>query len=131
RTGILAFPTLADEWGIVVNEALASGLPVLGRVYSQAVEELVRDGKNGWTFRPDRSDELFAALDRALTAPKTRLDEMRAEARRSVEHLTAEFVGQRIVDAIRLARAGRHDEHHEARNFLLFTTATSKRRERM
>ncbi|MCA9132184.1 MAG: glycosyltransferase family 4 protein, partial [Planctomycetales bacterium] len=36
----LVFPTLADEWGLVVNEALAAGLPVLGSRYSQAVEEL-------------------------------------------------------------------------------------------
>ena len=54
KVGVLVFPTLADEWGLVVNEALAAGVPVLGSLYSQAVEELVRDGENGWTFRPDR-----------------------------------------------------------------------------
>ncbi len=51
--GLLVFPTLADEWGMVVNEAMAAGLPVLGSVYSQAVEELVREGRNGWSFRPE------------------------------------------------------------------------------
>src|SRR5262249_11988528 len=39
--GILVFPTLADEWGLVVNEALGAGLPVLGSVYSQAVDQLI------------------------------------------------------------------------------------------
>ena len=47
RAGLFVFPTLADEWGLVVNEAMAAGLPVLGSVYSQAVEELVRDGVSG------------------------------------------------------------------------------------
>ena len=28
--GLLVFPTLSDEWGMVVNEAMAAGLPVLG-----------------------------------------------------------------------------------------------------
>jgi glycosyltransferase involved in cell wall biosynthesis len=31
-------------WGLLVNEAMAAGLPVLGSVYAQAVEELVQDG---------------------------------------------------------------------------------------
>jgi glycosyltransferase involved in cell wall biosynthesis len=44
---ILVFPTLADEWGVVTNEALAAGLPVLGSVYSQAVDELIQDDVNG------------------------------------------------------------------------------------
>jgi glycosyltransferase involved in cell wall biosynthesis len=47
RAGLFVFPTLAYEWGLVVNEAMAAGLPVLGSVYSQAVEELVRDGVSG------------------------------------------------------------------------------------
>ena len=52
KASLFAFPTLADEWGVVVNEAMAAGLPVLGSIYSQAVEELVEDGVSGWVFRP-------------------------------------------------------------------------------
>ncbi len=63
--GILALPTLADEWAMVVNEAMAAGVPVLGSLYSMAVEELCRDGENGWTFRPDVAAERDSAIDRA------------------------------------------------------------------
>ena len=49
----LVFPTLADEWGLVVNEALAAGVPVLGSIHSQAVMELCEDGSNGWVFDPE------------------------------------------------------------------------------
>ena len=51
KAGIFVFPTLADEWGLVANEAMAAGLPVLGSLYSQSVEELVVEGETGWTFR--------------------------------------------------------------------------------
>lgn len=101
QVGVLAFPTLADEWGLVVNEALAAGVPVLGSLYSQAVEELVRDGENGWTFRPDRAEELSSALDQALSLPDLEFEAMRARARRSVEHLTPAFAAGRILDAVR------------------------------
>jgi hypothetical protein len=100
QAGILAFPTLADEWGMVVNEALAAGLPILGSTYSQAVEELVQDGVNGWTFRPDRPEEMFTALDRALTTPEPSLVKMRLAARNTVKRLTPDFVADRIVEAI-------------------------------
>ncbi len=39
---LLLFPTLADEWGLVVDEALQSGLAVIGSRYSQAVETLIK-----------------------------------------------------------------------------------------
>ena len=78
---ILAFPTLADDWGLVVTEAMASGLPVLGSIYSQAVEELVRDGESGWLFRPDSSDDVEAKLNSALTTSAERSRDMGAAAR--------------------------------------------------
>ena len=101
QAGILAFPTLSDEWGVVVNEAMAAGMPVLGSIYSQAVEELVKDGVTGWTFRPNQSDEMYIALERALTTPSEALEQMGVAARKAVEHLTPRFGTNRIMDAIR------------------------------
>ena len=58
KAGILVFPTLADEWGMVVNEALAAGVPVLGSRYAQGVEDLCAEGVNGWLYRPDQPEEM-------------------------------------------------------------------------
>jgi glycosyltransferase involved in cell wall biosynthesis len=107
RSGILAFPTLADEWGMVVNEALASGLPVLGSVYSQAAAELCDEGKTGWLFRPDAPDEFERALDRALSASPERLDEMRQAARARVAPITPENSAERIAQSMRTVMARR------------------------
>jgi hypothetical protein len=87
---------------LVVNEALAAGLPVFGSRYSQAVLELVRDDVNGWTFHPDRGQELDRALDRMLTADLATLAAMRQSARRSIRHLTPELASDRFLQAIRL-----------------------------
>ncbi|MGA2095407.1 MAG: glycosyltransferase family 4 protein [Candidatus Acidiferrum sp.] len=103
QAGLLVFPTLSDTWGLAVNEALAAGLPVLGSLYSQAVQELVEDGVNGWTYRADHPDELRDALGRALSAPLSRLAQMREAARSSVEHLTPEYFAGRFVLALRVA----------------------------
>ncbi len=101
QAGIFAFPTLADEWALVVNEALASGLPVLGSVYSQAVEELTVDGVTGWHYRPDHPSEMLQALDRALTTSDADLLRMRAAGRERALRMTPEYVADRIVDVVR------------------------------
>ncbi|MEO5924918.1 MAG: glycosyltransferase family 4 protein [Bryobacteraceae bacterium] len=88
QADILVFPSLADEWGLVAVEAMAAGLPVLGSLYSQAVEDLVVDGKNGWSFRPDEEEEVRSALDRALTTASADFGAIRSQARETVRHLT-------------------------------------------
>ncbi len=102
RAGILAFPSLADEWGLVVNEALASGLPVLGSVHAQAVEELVQEGRTGWLFRPEQPEAFDRALERALDTPAGVLEGMRQAARARISTLTPESAADRIAAALRL-----------------------------
>lgn len=88
--GIFVLPTLADTWAVVVNEAMASGLPVLGSLYSQAVEEMVEEGRTGWTFHPDNAAEMYSALDRALTCSVVDLNRMRISARKRALEVTPE-----------------------------------------
>ena len=45
---------LQDQWGVVVNEAMACGLPVLVSRQSGCAGELVQEGVNGFVF--DASD---------------------------------------------------------------------------
>ena len=49
---VLVFPTLRDCWGMVVNEALAAGIPVLGSRYAGAAEELLRGEDAGRLIDP-------------------------------------------------------------------------------
>jgi len=90
ESGIFVLPTLADTWAVVVNEALASGLPVLGSTSSQAVEEMVSDGENGWTFSPDEASQMDSALSRALDASDSELAAMRIRARQRATEITPE-----------------------------------------
>ena len=108
--GILVFPTLADEWGVVVNEALAAGLPILGSQYSQAVMELVRNGVHGWTFRPDHVEEIHAALDQAFNATDRQIAEMRRDCRQRVQCLSPEFGADCFARAVRFACGPRRSE---------------------
>jgi len=43
----LVFPTHTDPWGLVVNEALACGLPIISTTTAGCAADLIEDGWNG------------------------------------------------------------------------------------
>ncbi len=45
-------PSLSEPWGLVVNEAMACGLPVLASTQCGCSPELVHRGVNGYAFHP-------------------------------------------------------------------------------
>lgn len=47
-----------EQWGLVVNEAMASGLPVLVSNRCGCVLDLVKEGENGWTFDPHDQEQM-------------------------------------------------------------------------
>lgn len=97
---IFIFPTLADEWGLVVNEALAAGLPVLGSVFSQAVDDLVVERNNGWRFTPTEPESFDAAIARCISTDSSQLREMRHAARKSISPRTPEWAAEQMLEAI-------------------------------
>jgi glycosyltransferase involved in cell wall biosynthesis len=65
RSGdVLIFPTREDVWGLVVNEALWSGLPALVSIYAGCARELVPPGS---TFDPLDPTDFVTKLRLAVT----------------------------------------------------------------
>ena len=91
---ICVFPTLADEWGLVPVESMASGLPVLGSVFAQSVEALVNEGENGWVFETTDEESMLNAIDRAMACSRETLAEMGQAAKESVAHISAEATAE-------------------------------------
>ena len=62
--GAFVHPALEEPWGLVINEAMASGLPVLSSRNVGAAEELVVDGKTGYLFNPNNIEEMANAMSK-------------------------------------------------------------------
>jgi glycosyltransferase involved in cell wall biosynthesis len=60
----LLLPSVKDTWGLVVNEAMASGLPLLVSDRCGCSTHLVEDGDNGYIISPYDVDEIEDALHR-------------------------------------------------------------------
>jgi L-malate glycosyltransferase len=60
----LILPSKEEQWGLVVNEALAMGLPILCSDNVGARDSLVRTAVNGYVFEPDNPQGLALIMDR-------------------------------------------------------------------
>ncbi|GAB4445338.1 MAG: glycosyltransferase family 1 protein [Chloroflexi bacterium OHK40] len=65
------FPSDTDTFGQVIQEAMASGLPVVG-ARSGGTLDLVHEGRNGRHFAPGVASDLRARLDELLVDPVLR-----------------------------------------------------------
>ena len=60
----LILPSLEEQWGLVVNEALAMGVPILCSDNVGARDLLVRAGVNGYIFGPSEAEGLAYVMSR-------------------------------------------------------------------
>jgi glycosyltransferase involved in cell wall biosynthesis len=59
----LVFPTHTDPWGLVVNEAMSCGLPIVITRVAGCVEDLVEDGWNGYVVATEDVDNMSLAME--------------------------------------------------------------------
>jgi glycosyltransferase involved in cell wall biosynthesis len=82
----------SETQALVVAEAMACGCPVIG-VNSSAIPEFVRDGENGYLFRPGRVAELSKILQNFAPSGKMRLSALRTGREFSVEKCVDKLEG--------------------------------------
>lgn len=58
QSDVLVLPSKSEPWGLVVNEAMVCGMPVVVSQTCGCAGDLVRNGVNGFTFDHSRQDEL-------------------------------------------------------------------------
>jgi len=62
---IFVLSSFEEVWGLVVNEALASGLYVLSSKYAGASYDLIKEGWSGEIFEPYDIEEIVDLIERA------------------------------------------------------------------
>jgi glycosyltransferase involved in cell wall biosynthesis len=90
-------PSTTEQWGLVVNEAVASGLPVIVSERCGCVPELVQG--NGFTFDPTSEHELTARL----LQMESLSDGKRKQFGNASYSIAANFVPERFGEGLELA----------------------------
>ena len=91
-------PSISETWGLVVNEAMAAGLPVLVSNRCGCAPELVREGVNGFTFDPYNVESIAELMHRMAHGNVDRLAMGRAS-----QEIIADWGPERFADGLESA----------------------------
>lgn len=96
---VFVLPTKKDVWGLVVNEALANGIPVITTQDCGAGVELITDYENGILIPSDDEERLKEAINFILTNPdvKSRMSDCAIE---TIKSYTIEAMVEKHMDYI-------------------------------
>lgn len=90
-----------ETWGLALNEAMASGRPIIASSRVGGARDLVDPGKTGWVFDAGQRDGLVAVMAAAADARGAPLQRMGEAARRASAHWSTEECARRIGAIIR------------------------------
>jgi glycosyltransferase involved in cell wall biosynthesis len=94
-------PSVSEPWGLVVNEAMACGLPVLVSDRCGAALDLVAQGKNGYTFDPLSVDEMAEQMVRLAGLDETQRMAFGRASKEIIAAYTPRIWAENLADCIR------------------------------
>jgi glycosyltransferase involved in cell wall biosynthesis len=97
---MFVMPSVAETWGLVLNEAMVFGLPVMATATSQAAAELIQEGTNGLLYMSGDVSALCAGI-RKIRDQVSRGMAMGEQSRLAVAKFSPERAAQGIMEAIR------------------------------
>ena len=100
---VFVLPSLFEPFGMVINEAMLCGLPVVVSDRVGARFDLVRPGENGYVYPAGEVEALARVLREILPASEQR-SRMGAAARRRMETWSPREYTEGMVRAVQIAR---------------------------
>ena len=96
---VFILPTREDVWGLVVNEAMSCGLPVICSKFAGCCSDLVVDGITGYRVDPFDTERFYELIIR-ISKNKLQRSQMSENARKQIENYTCEKSAGGFLKAI-------------------------------
>lgn len=99
---VFVFPTLGDPYGLVVDEAMACGLPVISTSAAGEIRDRIEQGVNGYIVPPEDSASLADSMLKLAQDGELRERMGRISAEKIQGHTPEQWAKdfERIVDAL-------------------------------
>lgn len=98
---LFVLPTRGDVWGLVINEAMCHGLPVITTDKCVAGLELVKDHENGYIVPSENSLELGEKIKLVLS-DKNRKVKMSEESLKIISKYSIENMVEKHLDVLKI-----------------------------
>jgi len=102
---VLVLPTYTDTWGLVVNEGMACGLPVILSRAAGCADDLLTDTWNGLLIPPRDISSLASAMN-SLASQRDLCANMGANSLQQISRYSAEEWSLGILRAMKVAGGG-------------------------
>jgi glycosyltransferase involved in cell wall biosynthesis len=96
---VFVLPSRYDGWGVVVNQALGAGLPIICSDRVGAGDELVEPEVNGLRFRSGDADSLLKKMRRFIEAPEL-ITKWGEASRKKAKDWTPEVGAKKWIDVL-------------------------------
>lgn len=106
---IFCLPTREDIWGLVINEAMACGMPIISTNKCIAATELVENGCNGIVVKADDVEALADGINYLLSCDML---EMGDESIRTIRNYSIEKMAQKHIEILRKENKKIDDENN-------------------
>jgi len=93
-------PSFSESWGLVVNEAMAAGLPVLLSDNINAAHCLLKEGENGFNFNARSTEDIENAILKFIRLSAAAKMQMSLNSLKEVDKLSYEKMGVQLTDAL-------------------------------
>jgi glycosyltransferase involved in cell wall biosynthesis len=97
KSKVLVLPSTSEPWGLVVNEAMVCGLPVIVSDRCGCAADLVAEGRNGHVFDPHNQQELEQAM-LFYMKNQDKIELMGDYSRRIIAGFSSQLVAREMVD---------------------------------
>lgn len=97
---VFVFPSRYDGWGVVINEAMSAGLPVITTDEVGSAIDMVTEGKSGHIVPVGDVDRFAQRMAELAQSPNLRQC-MGCEARTTAEAFTAKMGADKMVSALK------------------------------
>lgn len=104
HAGCFIHASIQEQWGLVVNEAMAAGLPVLVSNRCGCFEDLILEGINGFGFDPENPEELTQLMIK-ISSRGVNLEVMGQASLEHIQKFSPDYFAQGLMQAVEYASA--------------------------
>lgn len=97
---VFILPSYSEPWGLVVNEAMACGMPVIVSNKCGSAYDVVKEDQNGYTFDPYNVEELTDIFSKFVEEPD-KIIPFGKKSKEIIKRFSPEQVAQEMYDGFK------------------------------